>query len=402
MRPRKETLVTRSKLHGVVLAVLAIVAAQNAVAGSGDEAQWPNVALDEPQWPNVRPEDLPDPTPNPHPPFLDFDQVTNRILAAGAALPAVDDKPEVTGSFPRWMDLPSQPSPFAFEVGARYWYSWGKINFGFTNGDPLYGNPTSTLNWHGLAAHSGEAFARIDHKPTGMFVKGLFGLGSVVGGHIEDRDFLVQQISFSDTTSDVKDGRLTYGMIDLGWGYSPVPDIRVGFFGGYHYWNERVTAYGVRCNAVMYSTNFCGPAGSIAVPFDTAVLRYEPTWHAVRLGFEGRAVIRDRWSVSGEIAAVPFAVVQNRDSHLLRQSFADLGPAPNVITDSNYAFGIEAEMFINYAVTPNIEIGGGARYWGLASYNGGVTHGPAFAISDKLNNFEMQRVGVLAQIKGKF
>ena len=60
----------------------------------------------------------------------------------------------------------------------------------------------------------------------------------------------------------------------------------------------------------------------------------------------------------------------NKDSHLLRQSMADLGPAPNIITDSRYAFGIEAELFVNYAITPNIEVGAGLRYWGLASRDG--------------------------------
>ena len=28
-------------------------------------------------------------------------------------------------------------SPFAFEVGGRYWYSSGRLSFGFANGNPL-------------------------------------------------------------------------------------------------------------------------------------------------------------------------------------------------------------------------------------------------------------------------
>ena len=96
-----------------------------------------------------------------------------------------------------------------------------------------------------------------------------------------------------------------------------------------------------------------------------AVLRYEPTWHAVRIGADAKVIIGDGWSVSGEFALVPYAYLVNKDSHLLRQDFADLGPAPNVITKSTYAFGAEAEVFVNYAVTPNIEIGAGLRYWGL-------------------------------------
>ena len=71
--------------------------------------------------------------------------------------------------------------------------------------------------------------------------------------------------------------------------------------------------------------------------------------------------------------------LENKDSHLLRQDFADLGPAPNVISKSTYAFGVEAEVFVNYAVTPNIEIGAGAALLGPGS---AVTAGSA---SDRLS-----------------
>ena len=80
----------------------------------------------------------------------------------------------------RWPTLPPErpASPFVFEAGARYWYSSGSMNFGFSNGDPLFGNPTSTLDWHGLSAHTGEVFARVDHVPSGVFVKGVAGAGA--------------------------------------------------------------------------------------------------------------------------------------------------------------------------------------------------------------------------------
>lgn len=383
-----------------IAAVLFSLAAMPAVADDmlGDP-QWPSVSLDEPKWPSIEPDKLPDPRPNPNPPFLDADQVMNRIMGTAST-----GSSDVTGSFASWPELPpeSRPSSFAFEFGARYWYSWGIMSFAFTNDDPLFGRPTSTLDWHGLGAHTGELFGRMDHKPTGIFVKGVAAAGAIVNGDIEDLDYLAHQVKFSDTTSNINSGNLAYGMLDIGWAYSPVQDIRIGFFGGYHFWRESATAFGAICNPVATIPNFCGGAGNVEVGFDTAVLRYQPTWHIVRLGFEGKAAITERWSVSGEIAAVPYALLQNKDSHLLRQDPADLGPAPNVITDSRYAYGIEAELFLNYAITPNIEIGGGARYWGLTAPSGVVSHGPTFDTSDSLNHFNQQRVGFIAQIKGKF
>jgi hypothetical protein len=308
------------------------------------------------------------------------------------------DAAVTTGSTARWPSLPAekQPSPFVFEAGARYWYSSGSMNFGFSNGNPLFGSPTSTLDWLRLTGHSGEAFARLDHIPSGVFAKGVFGLGVVGDGSIVDKDFFAGQFKFSDTTSDVTSGRMSFAMFDVGWAFYPVPEIRVGFFAGYHYWNERVTANGLLCNQV--SIIGCSAPGVMLVGSETEVFHYEPTWHAARLGFESKIMFADRWSVSGEVAAVPYAALRNKDSHLLR---TDLGPSPNVITDSRYAFGVEAELFVNYAVTPNIEISGGVRYWGLRSQSGGVRFGPSFATSNSLDNFNHQRYGVLLQVKGK-
>jgi hypothetical protein len=258
------------------------------------------------------------------------------------------------------------------------------------------------LNWYDLSNHSGEIFGRADHKPTGFFVKGALTGGFTNGGQIDDLDFFFDQIKFSDTSSPVKEGSMLSAMIDFGWGYSPTSDIRVGFFAGYHFWREQATAFGVQCNPVSpLIINPC-PAGSVPVDFSIASLRYEPTWHVLRVGVEGKMTFAERWSVSGEIAAVPFAMLTNKDSHLLRQDPADLGPAPNIITNSNYAFGVETEVFVHYAITPNIEIGAGARYWGLLSLDGRVDFGPGFGQGLTLNDFSQQRYGVLAQVKGKF
>jgi len=362
---------------------------------------------DDPQWPDVAPSDL----PNPEPAFINPQRVSDWILGRRPAPVPANLDIDVSGSMAQWPNLPAEPvalparsplSPFAFETGARYWFSGGTMQFAFSNGHPLFGTPTSTLDWKGMTAHSGEIFARLDHRPTGLFVKGVFGLGSIRRGHIDDADFVVTQFRFSDTSSNVTGGNLTFAMVDFGWTFWPAQDIRLGVFAGYHYWHEKVTANGVACIQASVFIATCPSAGAVVVGFDVPVLSYEPTWHAVRLGFEGRVAITDRWSFSAEVAAVPYAFVTNKDSHLLRQDAADLGPAPNVISKSKYAFGVEAEAFINYALTPSIEISGGLRYWGLAARSGSVRFGPSFDTNFELNRFDQQRYGVLLQVKGKF
>jgi len=105
-------------------------------------------------------------------------------------------------------------------------------------------------------------------------VKGVAGLGKIIGGHIDDRDFLATQWKFSDTTSDVRDGTLSYVMFDIGWAYSPTAGMRLGVFAGYHYWREKVTAYGLVCNRA--SVLGCPAAGALALGYNTAVGRSSP------------------------------------------------------------------------------------------------------------------------------
>jgi len=394
-------------MFGLVLAAATSAAARDPDSGP----QWPKVVVDEPRWPNLRLDDVDAPRLNRKPSFVDPQEVEDRIMGRkrgadvkASPTPVAPVAPasarDANASAARWPAVPEKPSPFAFEVGARYWYSAGSMKFGFTNGSAIFGNPTSTLDWYGTAGHTGEVFARIDHMPSGVFVKGMVGGGSINDGHIDDKDFFVTQFKFSDTQSDVNNGNLRFAMFDVGWAYSPVPNLRLGFFAGYHYWQEKVTANGLVCN--MASILGCPSLNAVVIGFDTAVLSYEPTAHAVRIGAESKLWIDERWSVSGEIAGIPYAAMRNNDSHLLRQSGTDLGPAPNITTKSIYAYGVEAELFVNYAVSPNIEIGAGVRYWGIATRTGDVRFGPDFAIRNELTNFDLERYGVLVHAKGRF
>jgi hypothetical protein len=322
-----------------------------------------------------------------------------KVAPAPAALPV---EPEYV---PQWPLVAAAPapwlfSPFRLEAGARYWFSSSTMNFAFSNGDPLFGDPTSTLDWKGTTAHAGEAFARIDHKPTGLFVKGLVGGGGIAtNGEMIDRDFLFDQIKFSDTTSDVKQNSLFYASGDIGMFYDiPEAGMRFGGFVGYQFWREKATAYGVRCQPDDVRGQFCGPPATIVVPFTVPATIYEPTWHALRIGVEGRMKISPHLSISGEIAGIPYATLSNKDSHLLR---TDLGAVPNIISTAKSGYGLQGELFVNYALNKNWEVGAGLRYWGLVASPGTVQFGPDFGIDFELTKFEQQRYGVLLQVKGK-
>jgi hypothetical protein len=309
------------------------------------------------------------------------------------------DQTKVVMTGPNWPKIPAGTpapvlSPFAFEGGARYWYSSGSVNFGFANSNPIAGDPTSTIDWNGTTGHSGELFGRLDYRPAGLFVKGV-----ISGGTMEDRDFLSGQYSFSDTSSGINGNSLSYGIVDFGATYNvPYAGVRFGAFVGYHYWHEQLTANGLRCNPDDVGGAVCGSPGQWIAPANVQVMSYEPTWNALRIGGDAQIKFRDRWTLSAEVAGVPYAQLINDDSHFLR---TDLGPVPNIIDKSTSGYGAEAEMFVNYALTPRIEIGAGLRYWGLFVMGGTSQFGPSFTPDYPLRTFSEQRYGVLLQIKGK-
>jgi opacity protein-like surface antigen len=113
------------------------------------------------------------------------------------------------------------PMPVAgwnVEVGARYWYSWGRFQKDLALGVVGPQNPTlniSRLTWDNLTSHAGEGFARIN-TPWNIFVKGFAGAGNINGGKINDEDWLAPIVTYSNTVGNAS-GHLNYWTIDGGF-----------------------------------------------------------------------------------------------------------------------------------------------------------------------------------------
>ena len=361
---------------------------------------WPLADLSGPQWPKVPAEALSKPqtvpaSPAPVSSSAPKDEApyavgsTGDVAAAAAAPSRKSDDELVTGAsldVPPLVPVKAAPppaifeppylSPFGFEAGARYWYSIGQNRFA----------SFSTVDWDRMQGHSGEAFLRVDHHPTHLYVKGLAGGGILTGGDV-DR---INPAALLNTTSAVDGNSLVYAMIDFGYAFEvPQAGVRFGAFAGYHYWHERMTAFGILCDAA--SPN-CGPAGSTAVSFGTPAFIFDTTWNAIRIGGDAKIEVFDGWTISGEVAFVPYARVSNEHIFLLR-----VDPS-NILTDGWRGMGAEAEAFIRYRVRPNLELGVGARYWGLFTKVGNVQLSPTFA-QDSLSRFSTQRYGVLFEAK---
>ncbi len=130
---------------------------------------------------------------------------------------------------------------------------------------------------------------------------------------------------YSSTNSDQRGGKLGYGTLDLGW-LLKVARFGFGFFTGYHFYSERLTAFGCVQTATPVTPYICAPP----IPDLTTVIRQNTTWHALRLGFNTEWKITPRWKLATDVAWLPIVHLSTWDTHLLRPDLVGSTPQSSV------------------------------------------------------------------------
>jgi hypothetical protein len=282
------------------------------------------------------------------------------------------------------------PAPWVFEIGARYFYSTGKNWYDLYN-DPTPAQLNSRLTYDGLHAHAGEVFFRAD-SPSAIFIKGYYGAGSIQHGNtLYDEDFPPAVSPYSKTVSDTS-GTLQYANVDLGYsfydsrGLATSTPVRFGGFIGYHYWHEKVDAFG--CTQIANSTP-CA-VGSTVVPTRAVgpgvlVVTESDTFNSFRVGGIADIWFTPAWKLSVEAA---YARVWQKalDTHYLT-----FGSDPTTATGN----GVQLEAILSYQVTPLFNVGVGGRWW---HFN---TDGNE-ALFNQLIKYQTERYGVFVQGSVKF
>ncbi len=349
----------RTKLiAGLMVAGLVLA---GATAHAADGPQWPRVGDDGPQWP-------------------DFERKPETYLPAAPVkyLPARKPISAVDGEF-----------------AARYWFSVGKTS------KNLYDIPgsamVSRLSYDGLRGHAAEGFGRADHT-SGIYVKGYLGGGVVTNGKLNDEDFEPFIVPYSSTMSDQKGGQLLYGSIDLGFNLVRNNNIRVGVFGGYHYFQEQVTAYG--CTQVASNPFVCGGGG---VPYNIKAITQDNTYHSVRIGIDADIRLTDRLALRLDGAYLPYVKLKGADTHWLRIGTAP-GDFTGPIAEDGRGHGYQLEAALNYAVNQNVSFAVGGRYWhmetkGNTHFEGSVV---GFAAAPQPVEWKTDIYGVFVQGSFKF
>jgi hypothetical protein len=265
---------------------------------------------------------------------------------------------------------PSLDRLTGFELGARYWYSTGRIGYNYY-GDTTDSLLVSRLTYDKLTANSGELYFRGDIA-WGLFVKGTIGAGSIGGGNLYDEDFPPGIAPYSKTSSDTS-GSLNFGNIDVGYSFVHVPQARLGAFVGYGRWQEVVKAGG--CTQIAGNLDICVPA----LPPSLQVIQESDTWNLLRVGMTADLMLGDRLRLSGEAAYV-WASQKAVDNH-----FFTFGIDPAAGNGSGY----QLEAILAYQLTEAFNIGVGGRWWHLDTR--------AIDSFDQLLTYNTDRYGVFVQ-----
>jgi hypothetical protein len=274
------------------------------------------------------------------------------------------------------------------ELGVRYWLSTGKTAWNHTSGVASLGDPTSILKYEELEAHSLELYFKRFFIRR-WFVRGEVGIGWIRDGSLDDEDYFSGQIKFSDTTSTVAGNDLQHVTIDVGRVlFEPAASrLQTYLFAGYQYWAERQDAYGL-----VYTTNLFGDANLGA---NVPVISNEARWNSLRVGVGGR-YRTSHYTLSANVAVVPYTDLHNRDFHYLR---SDLGGVPNIyMNGTGHGWQVDAEVLREFS--RNWEIGVGIRYWRLEG--DGTIHFGTRPDPSRLNHFESQRAGITAKLVWRY
>jgi len=319
-------------------------------------------------------------------------------LAADWQVPAAGD--QLRSGFDNNWDSADQNNPLSFELGVRYWYSWGAQSF--QSGAVTLDDKDNS--------HAAEAHFRIDDASTNFYAKGLIGMAFKIDGTATYDSF---------ATAPVSDGHIYYGGADLGYswlGKNP-SNSAFGPFAGVMHWNDSPNLGRANFTVGTTAGQFSYAGGGVIGPMDSQPDDVDV--NALRLGLSGKTDLSPMFDISGEVAAVPFAKLHgtlgalgvpvqiNGNSSTFQSSAVDI---------DGWGYGAMAEVMVGFHPTDNMVFRLGGRAWYLQgqadtsfdtiTVNDNSPAAPSVAGTQRYistsNPWSMFRFGPLAEMTYKF
>jgi hypothetical protein len=283
-----------------------------------------------------------------------------------------------------------QPTPtYTADFGMRFWY--GKT----TTAKNLYDDSgallISRLTYGDLSIFAAEAYGRFDLDKR-WFLKGYIGGGTFRRGSLKDEDFPPVVTPYSSTLSVQQDSTPIYGSLDAGFNVVWGPDFRVGLFGGLHYMNQNISAFG--CSQTSFNPFICGGG---PIPNQVKVITQDNNWYSLRLGVDA-AFEFDRFRLSIDAAVVPYVWLYGSDTHWLRVG-SQPGDFSGPLPEDGKGWGYQLDAFLSYRVYESLSVGVGARYWYMQTrgFTHFENHVVGFTAFPQVVEWKTQNFGVFLQ-----
>ncbi len=277
------------------------------------------------------------------------------------------------------VDLAPSAAAWRAEFGSRLFFSGGRLQKDLYDPD-IRRQMNSRLTYGGTAATTGELFGRLD-APSGWFVKGYAGIGAHGGGVLTDEDYPPDTVPYSRTHSSLRNGKIDYGSVDLGFTVWRSDAVRIGAFAGIHHFKEKYNGYG--CLQVS-GGNFC----NVTIPSSVLTLSETSRWTSLRIGVVGDVALTDRLKLTADAAVLPYSRLDAFDNHWMRP---DINPMP----ENGQGYGFQVEASLTYRLTDAFSLGAGGRYWYHAT-TGARTRFPGETNASHLD-FRSERWGAFLQ-----
>lgn len=277
------------------------------------------------------------------------------------------------------------PPGTEIEVGVRYVRGWGRFQ---KDQERSFSDPNaleSRLTYKGMTTNGAELFARLD-APFNLMIKGVLGTGQGSNGHINDEDWAIDHggtlIPNSNTWSAAS-YKIPYAIIDVGYDVWRDGRTTVAPFVGYNYFKQEMEAFGcyqlANPNADCYATTY---------PTSRLVNTDTDTWHALRLGAAIDTYLTPSLKLSGDIAYLPYVKVDAVNHHVLKSVISP---------EWGHGTGAQLEAILSYAMTEQISVGVGGRYWSMWTTSGATNKGTILPM-----RFSAEQAALLLQASYRF
>ena len=254
-------------------------------------------------------------------------------------------------------------------LGFSTWISSGETHVGLlSTGDRTFyteGAIVSDVLWEKLDSTMIQFDSELKLKKK-FFLYADYGFNSITSIYLTDKDFLTTGTEFSKSIHSNGSGDLWYLNLHLGRNLIESKNQKgeIRGFAGYQRRTEEMHATGPASEFIYFGfdVTFLDPTGP-----NQKALTWNYSFNSIKLGIDGKLAITDALQISGLMTYIPYANLNMKDFHHLREGTSAEDAASPFLFLNGSVNGFNFEGSLDYQLHRNWILSAGYRYWELSS-----------------------------------